>query len=70
MEKFKDSVVITDEVLEKIGALSELAPLHNPANAMGIKAFKHILPEIISVAVFDTSFHTTMPEHNYLDCTA
>ena len=65
-EEFKDSVVITDEVLEKIEALSELAPLHNPANAMGIKAFKHILPEIISVAVFDTSFHTTMPEHNYL----
>lgn len=65
-EDFKDSVVITDEVLTKIEALSELAPLHNPANAMGIKAFKNILPDIISVAVFDTSFHTTMPKHNYL----
>lgn len=65
-EEFKDSVVIDDEVLAKIEALSELAPLHNPANAMGIKAFKRILPDIVSVAVFDTSFHTTMPKHNYL----
>jgi acetate kinase len=65
-EDFKDSTVITDEVLEKIEGLAELAPLHNPANAMGIKAFKKILPDIVSVAVFDTSFHTTMPKHNYL----
>ena len=65
-EDFKDSVVITDDVLAKIEELSELAPLHNPANAMGIKAFKKILPEITSVAVFDTSFHTTMPKKNYL----
>lgn len=65
-EDFKDSVVIDDEVLAKIEKLAELAPLHNPANAMGIKAFKKILPEIISVAVFDTSFHTTMPKHNFL----
>ena len=65
-EDFKDSVVIDDEVLAKIEKLSELAPLHNPANAMGIKAFKKILPDIVSVAVFDTSFHTTMPKHNYL----
>jgi acetate kinase len=65
-EDFKDSTVITDEVLEKIEGLAELAPLHNPANAMGIKAFKKILPAIVSVAVFDTSFHTTMPKHNYL----
>ncbi|MBO0474334.1 acetate kinase [Enterococcus sp. DIV0840] len=65
-EDFKDSVVIDDEVLAKIEKLAELAPLHNPANAMGIKAFKKILPDIISVAVFDTSFHTTMPKHNFL----
>lgn len=65
-EDFKDSVVITDEVLEKIEKLADLAPLHNPANAMGITAFKKILPDIISVAVFDTAFHTTMPKHNYL----
>lgn len=65
-EDFKDSVVIDDEALAKIEALADLAPLHNPANAMGIKAFKKILPDIISVAVFDTAFHTTMPKHNYL----
>lgn len=65
-EYFKDSTIITDDVLEKIEELAELAPLHNPANAMGIKAFKHILPNIISVAVFDTSFHTTMPKVNYM----
>lgn len=65
-EDFPDSVVITDEVMERIQALAEFAPLHNPANLMGITAFKKILPEIISVAVFDTSFHATMPKHNYL----
>lgn len=65
-EDFKASVIIDDEVLEKIEALAEFAPLHNPANAMGIKAFKKILPDIISVAVFDTSFHATMPKKNYL----
>ncbi|WP_086313836.1 acetate kinase [Enterococcus sp. 7F3_DIV0205] len=65
-EDFKDSVVIDDEVLAKIEKLADLAPLHNPANAMGIKAFKKILPNIISVAVFDTAFHTTMPKHNFL----
>ncbi|MEI5995053.1 acetate kinase [Candidatus Enterococcus mansonii] len=65
-EDFKDSVVIDADVLAKIEKLSALAPLHNPANAMGIKAFKKILPDIVSVAVFDTSFHTTMPKHNFL----
>ncbi|MGC6768322.1 acetate/propionate family kinase [Enterococcus sp. LJL128] len=65
-EDFKDSALIDDEALAKIEALADLAPLHNPANAMGIKAFKKILPDIVSVAVFDTAFHTTMPKHNYL----
>lgn len=65
-ETYKDSVVINDEVMENIQALAEFAPLHNPANLMGIQAFKKILPEIISVAVFDTSFHASMPKHNYL----
>lgn len=65
-ESFSDSAVVTDEVLEEIERLGELAPLHNPANAMGIKAFKKILPEITSVAVFDTSFHQTMDKVNYL----
>src|SRR5699024_4031612 len=49
-----------------IDSLIELAPLHNPANLTGIKAFKNILPNITSVAVFDTSFHQTMPAVNYM----
>ncbi|MHC5247350.1 acetate/propionate family kinase [Enterococcus sp. LJL90] len=65
-EMYSDSVVIDDEVIKNIQELSEFAPLHNPANLMGIQAFKKILPEIISVAVFDTAFHATMPKHNYL----
>lgn len=65
-EYFKDSIVIDDDVLAKIEELSEFAPLHNSANAMGIKAFRHILPNIKSVAVFDTSFHTTMPATSYM----
>ncbi|USS86782.1 acetate/propionate family kinase [Fructilactobacillus cliffordii] len=65
-EYFDKSVVITPEVLEKIESISEFAPLHEPANVLGIKAFKKILPDIISVAVFDTAFHATMPEKNYL----
>lgn len=65
-EIFKDSAMVTDEVIEQIESLSEFAPLHNPANATGIKAFRKILPDITSVAVFDTSFHQTMPKENYL----
>ncbi|MGM0215485.1 acetate/propionate family kinase [Enterococcus sp. AZ109] len=65
-EYFSDSTIITDDVLAKIEELSEFAPLHNPANAMGIKAFRRILPNVLSVAVFDTSFHATMPKVNYL----
>lgn len=65
-EYFKDSVVIDDDVMKKIDELADYAPLHNPANLTGIKAFKKILPDITSVAVFDTSFHQTMPEKNYL----
>ncbi|GED47666.1 acetate kinase [Carnobacterium maltaromaticum] len=65
-EIFKDSALITANVLDQIEELSELAPLHNPANATGIRAFKKLLPEITSVAVFDTSFHTTMPKTSYL----
>ncbi|TWT10988.1 acetate kinase [Streptococcus sp. sy004] len=64
-ELFKESVLIDDKVLEQIEELSSLAPLHNPANAAGIRAFKDILPDITSVAVFDTAFHTTMPEVAY-----
>ncbi|CUS26525.1 acetate kinase [Paucilactobacillus oligofermentans DSM 15707 = LMG 22743] len=65
-EYFKDSVIIDDDVMQKIDELSDYAPLHNPANLTGIKAFKKVLPDITSVAVFDTSFHQTMPEKNYL----
>src|SRR5699024_2631167 len=55
-EIFSESALIDDEVIEQIDSLIELAPLHNPANLTGIKAFKNILPNITSVAVFDTSF--------------
>ncbi len=58
----KDSALVDDEVLRKVEELSLLAPLHNPANAAGIRAFREICPNITSVVVFDTSFHTTMPE--------
>lgn len=64
-EYFKESALVTDDVLEKIEELSLLAPLHNPANADGIRAFRQLLPDITSVVVFDTSFHTTMPEKAY-----
>ncbi|GGJ96683.1 acetate kinase [Lentibacillus kapialis] len=65
-EKFSDSVVITDHVIKTIEEVSELAPLHNPANLTGIKAFQEILPDVPMVAVFDTAFHQTMPEKSYL----
>lgn len=65
-EKFSDSAVITDEVLKDIEELSFLAPLHNPANVVGIKAFQEILPNVPAVAVFDTAFHQSMPEQSFL----
>lgn len=65
-EWFNQSVVVDDEVLNKIERLAAYAPLHNPANAEGIKVFRELLPEAISVAVFDTAFHQTMPRENYL----
>ncbi|TFD98224.1 acetate kinase [Jeotgalibacillus sp. R-1-5s-1] len=65
-EVFNDSVVITEETIEKFEELSELAPLHNPANITGIKAFRNVLPEVPAVAVFDTAFHQTMPESSFL----
>ncbi|WP_096202681.1 acetate kinase [Bacillus sp. FJAT-45350] len=65
-EKFNDSVLITDDVLTGIEEVSELAPLHNPANIVGIKAFKDVLPNVPAVAVFDTAFHQTMPEQSFL----
>ena len=65
-EVFKTSVVITDDILEKIIELGEMAPLHNPANATGIIAFRKVLPNIAQVAVFDTTFHQTMTEDAFL----
>lgn len=65
-EEFSDSVLITDEVMVKLDKLSELAPLHNPANLTGIMAFKQALPNVPAVAVFDTAFHQTMPESSFL----
>lgn len=59
---FDQSVLVDDEVISKIDELGAFAPLHNPANLMGIRAFKHLLPNITSVAVFDTAFHATMPK--------
>ncbi|MFB6467691.1 acetate kinase [Cytobacillus sp. Hz8] len=65
-EEFNDSVFITEEVLNTIEEISDLAPLHNPANVTGIKAFQEVLPNVPAVAVFDTAFHQTMPENAYL----
>ena len=65
-DKFESSVVIDDKVIETISELSALAPLHNPAAVIGIKAFKEIIPDAVAVAVFDTSFHQTMEKETYL----
>lgn len=65
-ELFPESALVTNEVEKQIESLTELAPLHNPANLMGIRAFRKLLPNIPHVAVFDTSFHQTMPEQAYL----
>ncbi len=65
-EKFKNSVVIDDEVINAIKDNITLAPLHNPAGLAGIKACKKLLPNTPMVAVFDTAFHQTMPEKAYI----
>ncbi|MCC5911989.1 MAG: acetate kinase [Clostridiaceae bacterium] len=65
-EKFASSVVINDEILKAIEECSDLAPLHNPANLMGINACQEILPNVPMVGVFDTAFHQTMPEASYM----
>ncbi|TGB04054.1 acetate kinase [Halobacillus salinus] len=65
-ERFSESVLITDEVIQEIEEVSDLAPLHNPANLTGINAFREVLPNVPHVAVFDTAFHQTMPEQSYL----
>ena len=65
-QEFTESVVLTEDVLERVSKYNELAPLHNPANIMGVKAFMKALPNTIQVGVFDTAFHTTMKEAEYL----
>ncbi|BDC99034.1 acetate kinase [Persicobacter psychrovividus] len=65
-EHFKKSTLITDSVREDIKKLFDLAPLHNPANMMGISAIDTLLPEVPQVAVFDTAFHQTMPAKAYM----
>lgn len=65
-EKFSHSVRITEEVIREIEKCSDLAPLHNPANILGIRACQEIMPNVPNVAVFDTAFHQTMPPKAYL----
>ena len=65
-EKFADSVVLTEEVLKAVEECNDLAPLHNPANLIGIRACKELMPDVPMVGVFDTAFHQTMPERAYI----
>ena len=65
-EKFAESVVINDEVMAAIEECNDLAPLHNPANLIGINACKKLMPNTPMVGVFDTAFHQTMPEEAYM----
>ena len=65
-EKFSSSVLITQEVIDKIIECAQFAPLHNPANLEGIKAIQKILPETPQVGVFDTAFHQTIPDYAFL----
>lgn len=68
-EYFKDSTLVDDSVIAKIQDLADLAPLHNPAHIIGIKAFQKALPKVPQVVVFDTVFHQTMPEECYMYAT-
>ena len=65
-EKFASSVVIDEEVMKAIEDCNDLAPLHNPANLIGINSCREIMPDVPMVAVFDTAFHQTMPKKAYL----
>lgn len=65
-EKFAASAIITDEMIETVQACSDLAPLHNPANLIGVRACKELMPHTPMVGVFDTAFHQTMPREAYL----
>ena len=65
-EKYADSVLITEEVIDDIKELTKLGPLHHPGNLAGIEAMKKALPGVPMVAVYDTAFHQTMPKANYI----
>lgn len=65
-EKFSASVVITPDVIKAVEECNELAPLHNPANLIGVAACKEVMPDVPMVGVFDTAFHQTMPKKAYL----
>ena len=65
-EFFDKSVLVTDEVIAQIEECSDLAPLHNPANLLGIRACKKLMPEVPQCVTFDTAFHQTMPERAYI----
>ena len=65
-EKFASSVILTEEVLAQIEECNDLAPLHNPANLIGIRACQELMPNVPMVGVFDTAFHQTMPAKAYL----
>ncbi|MQY77174.1 MAG: acetate/propionate family kinase [Spirochaeta sp.] len=65
-EKIKKSEFLTDEIIRIIQDCVRLAPLHNPANLLGVKALKKLLPDVPHIGVFDTAFHTTMPEKAYI----
>lgn len=65
-EKYASSVLLTEDVIKTVEELSDLAPLHNPANLVGVRAFKEVIPSAVAVGVFDTAFHQTMEEENFL----
>lgn len=65
-EKFAASVILTDEIIKQVEECNDLAPLHNPANLVGINSCKEVMPDVPMVGVFDTAFHQTMPKKAYM----
>ncbi len=65
-EKYNDSVVMTEESIKVVESVNDLGPLHNPANLVGVRAFMKVLPNVVNVGVFDTSFHLSMPDEAYM----
>jgi acetate kinase len=65
-EKYANSVIITEDVMNALKECIELAPLHNPPNIMGIEAIQELLPNVVNVGVFDTAFHQTMPKESFI----